>query len=106
MTLDLNIFHLWSKPDGFDNVDHSTRNLVDDFSYSQSEFEHVDEFAIEYESFLVDDEPKYDVFDFNDACSMDFITKVASACHTSAAPLDLKTLLSLLSMLFWVMMSL
>jgi len=79
---------------------------VDDFSYSQSEFEHVDEFAIEYESFLVDDEPKYDVFDFNDACSMDFITKVASACHTSAAPLDLKTLLSLLSMLFWVMMSL
>jgi len=65
---------------------------VDDFSYDELEFEHVDECAVEYESFLVDDEPVYDVFDFNDACPMDFITKVASACDTSAAPLDLKPL--------------
>jgi len=63
---------------------------MDDFSYDELEFEHVDEFAVEYESFLVDDEPKYDVFDFNDAHSVDFIPKVASTYDTFAAPLDLK----------------
>jgi len=88
----LNIFNLHRQPDGFDNVDHSTLNWVDDFSYDELEFEHVDEFAIEYESFLVDDEPKYDVLDFNDVCSKDFINKVASICNISAAPLDLKPL--------------
>jgi len=79
---------------------------VDDFSYDELQFEHVDEFTVEYESFLMDDEPEYDVFDFNDACSMDFITEVASACDTPAAPLDMNPCLILLSMLFWVLMSL
>jgi len=40
----------------------------------------------------MDDEPEYDVFDFNDACSVDFIAKFSFTCDTSAAPLDLKTL--------------
>jgi len=50
----------------------------------------VDEFAIGYESFFVDDEPKYNVFDF-DTCSVDFIVDVASAYDTSTISLDLKS---------------
>ena len=65
---------------------------MDDFSYDELEFEHVDEFVVKYECLLVDDEPEYDVFDFNDACSMDFITKFSFACDTSAVSLDLKRL--------------
>ena len=55
MTLDLNIFNLQRQPDGFDNLYHSTLSWVDDFSYDELEFENVDEFAIENESFLMDD---------------------------------------------------
>ena len=62
------------------------------FSYDELKFEHVDEFAIEYESFLKNDELEYDVFDFNDAYSVYFITEVAFAYDTSTAPLDLKPL--------------
>ena len=57
---------------------------MDDFSYDELEFQHVDEFVIENESFLMDDELEYDVFDFSDACSVDFIVKVSSACAASA----------------------
>jgi len=72
------------------------------FSYDELEFDHVNEFAIEHESFLVDDDPEYDVFDFNDPCSMDFITKVVSTCDTFAAPLDIKPLpASLKYVFFW-----
>ena len=50
-------------------------------------------FATEYESFLIDDEPDYDVFQFDDLCS-------ASECVISSTPepdspsasLDLKPL--------------
>ena len=66
----------------------------------------MDELDVEYESFLMDDELGYDVFDFNEACSVDFIAEVASACDTSTVPLNLKPLSAPLSMLFWVMMSL
>jgi len=62
---------------------------VDDFSYDKLEFEHVDEFDVEYESFLMDNEPECDVFDSNDACS---ITEVAPTYDTSTTPLDLKPL--------------
>ena len=48
MTLDLNNFNLQRQPDGFHNVNHFTLNQVDDFSYDELEFEHVDEFVVEY----------------------------------------------------------
>ena len=70
-------------------MDHSTLNWMDDFSYDELEFKHVAGFAVEYESFLMNDEPRYDVFDFHDACSVDFIVEVAFACNTSTVPLDL-----------------
>jgi len=39
----------------------------------------------------MDDEPKYDVFDF-DTCTMDFIAEIASTYGSSAMSLDLKPL--------------
>jgi len=65
--------------------------LVGDFAYNELEFDHVNEFAIEYKSFFMDDEPKYDVFDFN-MCLVDFITDVIFAYDTSTVSLDLKPL--------------
>ena len=52
----------------------------------------MDKFTTEHESFLMDDEPEYDVFDFDDACSIDLITEVVSACDTFVVSLDLKLL--------------
>ena len=50
----------------------------------------MDEFAIGYESIFVDDEPEYNVFDF-DICSVDFIAIVAFAYDTSTISLELKS---------------
>ena len=60
----------------------------------------MDKFAVEYESFLIDDEPEYYVFGFNDTCSMNLIAEVASTCDTFAIALDLNPCLTLLSMFF------
>ena len=64
---------------------------VGDFAYNELEFDYVDEFAIAYKSSFMDDEPKYDVFDFN-MCLVDFITDVIFAYDTSTVSLDLKPL--------------
>jgi len=40
----------------------------------------------------MDDEPLYDLFDYDDACFMNFIADVTSTCDTFAAPLDGKSL--------------
>jgi len=91
MIVDLNIFNLLRQLDGFSDVDHSTLNWVGNFSYDELEFEHVDKFTVKCESFLVDDNPKYDAFDF-DMCSVDFIVDVAYACDISSVSLNLKPL--------------
>ena len=44
----------------------STLNQVEDSGF-YDEFDDI--FAIEYESFLIDDESKYDMFEFDDLCS-------------------------------------
>ena len=49
----------------------------------------MNEFAVEYESFFIDSESEYDVFDF-DTCFMDFIADVVSTCNTFFVSLDLK----------------
>ena len=92
MTLDLNIFNLQTQPASFDDVDHSNFSSVDNFSYDELEFEQIDEFNIQYESFFMDNEPKYDVDNFDDVCSVDFITNVACASNTSTILLSLKLL--------------
>ena len=73
---------------------------MDDFSYDESKFEHVDEFVIEYKSFFTDDGPEYHVFDFNDACFVDLIADIVCAYDTSTVPLDLKPLLDSLKYKF------
>jgi len=47
------------QPFGFDDMEFSTLNWVEDFIFND---DFNDMFIAEYESFLVDDEPKYDVF--------------------------------------------
>jgi len=44
----------------------STLNWVED-SIFDDDFDDI--FAAKYESFLIDDEPEYDVFEFDDLCS-------------------------------------
>ena len=70
---------------------HSTFNWLGNSSYDELEFEHVNEFVVIYESFFIDDEPEYNVFDF-DMWSMDFIAEVIFVCDTSAISLDIKPL--------------
>jgi len=57
---------------------NSNYNCVDDFSYDELEFENIDEFTIEYESFI-NDKPRHDMFNFNDECSMDIVIDVVYA---------------------------
>jgi len=64
---------------------------VSDFSHNELEFKHMDEFTVEYESFFVDAEPGYDVFDF-DTYFMVFIAEITSTCDTFGVSLDLKPL--------------
>ena len=80
-------------------MDHCTLNWIDDFSYDDLEFKHVDVFVIEYESIFMDDELEYDVFDF-DMLSVDFIIDIVSACDTSIVSLCLKTLANSLKFAF------
>ena len=68
MSLELNIFNMQRQPSGFDDMEFSTLNWVED-SVFDDDFDNV--FAAEHESFLVDDDPKCDVFEFNDLCSAD-----------------------------------
>jgi len=63
---------------------------MSDFSYDELELEHMDEFCLEYKSFLIDDEPEYDVFGFDNVGSVNFIADVVSACDTSTVSLDPK----------------
>ena len=90
ITIDLNIFNLQRQSNGFGDVDYFDLNQVGDFPYDESEFEHVDEFPIECESFFIDNEPEYDVFDFA-MCSVYFITD-SVAYDTSVVLLDVKPL--------------
>jgi len=63
MTVELNIFNLQRQPLGFDDVETSTLNWVED-SIFYDEF--ADMFVAEYGSFFIDDEPEYDIFQFDD----------------------------------------
>ena len=66
MSLELNIFNMQRQPSGFDDMEFSTLNWVGDSIFDDA-FDDI--FATEYESFLIDDEPEYDVFEFDDLYS-------------------------------------
>jgi len=51
----------------------------------------MDEVVVDNEPFFMDDEPEYDVFEF-DMCSVDFITDVVSTYDAFAISFDLNHL--------------
>ena len=64
----------------------------------------MDEFVVEYESFFMDEEPEYDVFDIDEAYYMDLVVYLVSAYDTLVVSLDLKSLPNFLTYAFWVRM--
>ena len=89
MTLELNIFNIQRQPCGFDDMKFSTLNQVGDSIFDDA-FDDV--FATEYESFLINDEPEYDVFEFNDLCSLAdcLLTTVSEFDTKSISPIALE----------------
>jgi len=85
MTLELNIFSMQRQPSGFDDMEFSTLNWI-----GESVFDDV--FATKYESFLIDNEPEYDVFEFDDLCSTtNFLrTPISESVSESISPLALE----------------
>jgi len=65
MTLELDIFNLQRQLSRFD-VKTSILNWVEDSTFHD---EFGDMFVVEYESFLINDKPKNDVFQFDALCS-------------------------------------
>jgi len=66
MTVELNIFNMQRQPSGLENMEFSTLSLVGDSIFDDA-FDDV--LITEYESFLIDDEPEYNVFEFDDLCA-------------------------------------
>jgi len=90
MTLELNIVNLQRQPLGFNDVETSILNRVEDFSFDD-EFDEI--FAIEYELFLIDDELEYDVFQFDDlGCASKCVISFVSEDDFPSASLNLKPL--------------
>ena len=90
MNLELNIFNLQRQPSEFDDVETSTLNWVEDTNLID-EFDEM--FAAEYELFLIDDEPEYDVFQSDDLCSAsECVISSASEYDSPSSSLDLKSL--------------
>jgi len=76
MTLELNIFNIQRHPSGFDDMKFSALHWVED-SILDDTFDDI--FAAKYESFLMNNESEYDVFEFDDLCStVDCLLTVAS----------------------------
>jgi len=71
----------------------STLNWVEYYVFDD---DFNDMFTVEYESFLIDDEPEYDVFEFDELCSVAdcLFTNVSESAHKSISPptLELKPL--------------
>jgi len=89
MTIELNIFNMQRQPSGFDDMEFSTLNWVEDFVFDDAFDEMI---AAEYKSFFVNDEPEYDVFKFDDLCStaICLLTAVSESMHESISPFALK----------------
>ena len=77
------------QPSRFDNIEFSTLNWVGDSIFDYA-FDNV--FATEYESFLIDDEHEYDVFDIDDLRSTAdcLLTDVSESATESVSPVALE----------------
>ena len=93
MTVKLNIFSMQRQPSWFDDTKFSALNQVGDSVFDDA-FDDV--FATESESFLIEDEPEYDVFKFDGLCStVDCLLTVVSEFASesiSAVAMELKPL--------------
>ena len=99
MTLKLNIFNHQRQPLGFVDLETSRLNWVKDSNFDDK-FNEM--FVAEYESFLIDDEPEYDVFQFDDLCSTSECAIFSTSEHDSPfVSLDLKLLPDSLKYSFW-----
>jgi len=89
MTVELNIFNMQRQLSRFDDMEFCTLNWV---GYSVFDDAFDDAFPTEYESFLIDDEPEYDVFEFDDLCStVDYLlTAVYKSIAESVSPIALE----------------
>jgi len=89
MTLELNIFNTQRQPSGFDDMEFSTLNCIGDSVFNDA-FDDV--FANEYESFLINDELEYDLFEFDDLCSTAdcLLTAVSESTAESISPVTLE----------------
>jgi len=89
ITIELIIFHMQRQPSGFDDMEFSTLNWVEDSVFDDA-FDEI--FVAKCESFLVNDEPEYDVFEFDDLCSTAdcLLTIVSESMHESVSPPTLK----------------
>jgi len=89
MTLELNIFNMQRQPSGFDYMEFSILNWVEDTVFDDA-FDNM--FAAEYEFLFVNDEPEYDVFEFDDLCSTAncLLTAISESMHESVSPSALK----------------
>jgi len=89
MTLELNIFKMQRQPSSFDDIEFPIINGVNDFVFDNG---FHDIFATEYESFLVDDEPEYDMSKFDDLYSTAdcLLTTVSEFAPESISPLAFK----------------
>jgi len=99
MTVKLNFFDMRRQRSGFAYMKFSTLNWVGDSIF---DYAFDDVFATKYESFLIDDEAEYDVFEFDDLCSTPdcLLTAVceSAAESVSSVTFELKPPLILLSM--------
>ena len=90
MTLKSNIFNLKWQTFGFEGIKNSTLNW-EEHPVFDDEFDGM--FTIKYESFSIDDEFKYDVFEFDDLCyAVDCLIAFASESNSPPASLQLKHL--------------
>jgi len=93
MTLKLNIFNMQRWHSGFDDIETSTLNWVEDFIFDD-EFDEM--FIAEYELFFINDKLESDVFQFDELCSI-FECVISSTFESLKsdspfASLDLKSL--------------
>jgi len=89
MNVELNIFNMQRKPSEFDDMEFSTLNWVGDFVFVDA-FNNA--FSTEYESFIINDEPKYDVRGFDNLCfTADcLLTAVFESTAESVSPIALE----------------
>ena len=89
MTLELNIFNMQRQSSRFDDMEFSTLNWVGDSIFNDA-FD--DLFVTEYDSFLIDYEPEYDVFEFGDLCSTAdcLVTVISESTTESISPVALE----------------